>query len=211
MRKLLGGAATLGCLVALAMPGVAAAQEPECNTTVSCAEEFVNETVDATLALVNQKIEEAKLLVEQVRRDVEARSQAGVHECVVMARIKPDGTGSGSADCVRRYVRTTNPIVTTGTVAIQGARIVSTPTGPVVRFSGAVNPIVFTDTDGSVSTITHLTDHFVTAGGLSLHVGEYDGAGPAETAIAAFHTHTDVFGGTSDHFINGAVTLEGVA
>jgi hypothetical protein len=96
-------------------------------------------------------------------------------------------------------------------VAIQGARVVATPTGPVVRFSGAVNPITITEANGTLIIVTHLTDHFVSGGGLSLHAGEYVGLGPARTAVAAFHTHTDVFGGSSDHFINGALTIEGVA
>ncbi|HEX2085175.1 MAG TPA: hypothetical protein VHF89_05795, partial [Solirubrobacteraceae bacterium] len=197
------------CAFSLIGPATALA---ECNTLVSCTVETVDRTVDDTVAFVNQKVKEAEALAIATLNDAQRRANAGLHVCVIQARIKPDGTGTGVADCASRYAD--NPTapqkVHSDSVAIQGARVLQTPTGPQVSFAGATNPIVFTADNGRTYGVASLND-LAGAGGLSAHTGQWFGLGPGTTAAAAFHTLAGgPFGAPGDHFINGAIVLEGV-
>ncbi len=126
----------------------------------------------------------------------------------MQARIKPDGSGSGVADCVRRYVRNNSVTTTHGVVSITAARVIPTAAGFTVSFDGS--RIVITDDNGLVTVVDDLWDR-AAFGGVSLHVGTYQGGGPGETAVGAFHTlQGGALGAGGDHFINGVLTLTGV-
>ncbi|HEX2085114.1 MAG TPA: hypothetical protein VHF89_05485 [Solirubrobacteraceae bacterium] len=209
MRGRIGLAALAAtCAAGLAGPATAMA---ECNTLVTCAVETAEQKAAELQALVDQKVAEAKALVDRTVADATARANAGVHDCVIQARIKPDGTGTGVADCVSRYAN--NPTgpqkVHSDSVVIKGARVLQTPTGPQVTFAGATNPIGFPTDNGTYYAVARLDDR-AGAAGLSVHTGEWVGAGPAYTAVAAFHTVSGAaFGAPGDHFVNGVLVLEG--